>query len=172
MIREEDAYEKEKNDKSSEDEDDSEDNEEEEKQRQEEINIIKNSETYKIFEKKWKKFEDKCKENGILVRSEFTCCDTCGNYEISDEKKKEKDKKYHAYIFYHDQEAERIYEMCKEGKKEIEVHLAWNYFNDKNGSDIDCTKLAKNIHDYALSTNCDLEYKDISRKLVLKIKID
>ena len=155
-----------------EDEDNDEEDNDEEEEIEKERNKIRNGETYKNFENQWNKFRDKCQENNILVRSEFTCCDTCGNYDIYEERGHGEEKnKYYAYIFYHEQDAERIFEMCKNGKKEIKIHLSWNYF-DKNGDDVDCIKLAKKIYEFSKSIDCDLEYKNISRKLILKIRID
>jgi hypothetical protein len=146
-----------------------EENEYEKKRREREE--IREGETYKKFEYHWEKFKNKCEENNILVRSEFACCDVCGNHEIHDEYKHTEENKYYAYIFYHDQEADRIYDMCKKEKKMIIVHLGWNYLKNNN-YDLGCAKLAEKIHEYSLSVSCDLEYTDINRKLLLKIKIN
>ena len=45
-------------------------------------------------------------EEGILGRSNFTCCGTCGNYEIVDER--DSSRTWYGYVFYHQQDAEAI----------------------------------------------------------------
>lgn len=45
-------------------------------------------------------------EEGILGRSNFTCCGTCGNYEIVDER--DSSRTWYGYVFYHQQDAETI----------------------------------------------------------------
>ena len=159
------------NDNNDNDDDDDDDDDEEYRK----VNVVKNTTIYRKFYTYWKLFKNKCKENNILVKSEYTCCDTCGNYEIREERAEQetKNKKYYAYIFYHVQEANRIYDQCEKEKKEILVNLGWGYFENKNeDGDKGCINLAKKIYEYAVSVGCDLEYTNIFSKLILKVKID
>lgn len=48
-----------------------------------------------------------CRKAGLLARANFSCCGTCGHYELS-EKLGEKDAKTHGYAFWHGQSEEGI----------------------------------------------------------------
>ncbi|QKF93697.1 hypothetical protein QKU48_gp0239 [Fadolivirus algeromassiliense] len=138
----------------------------------EKIDAIKNSDTYRKYERIWNRFADLCETNNILARADWTCCNTCGNSEIDREKdrmEKSCNKKYVGYVFYHLQESDRIYTQCQEDKEEIKVWLGWGYFDNLDEeNDTKCIKLAEKIYKIALDAGCDLDYTDISQKLEFK----
>ncbi len=58
---------------------------------------------------------------GIVARMNFTCCQTCGSTEIFDERPA--DQKSSAYVFFHQQDAERLAE------DPAELFLAYGAFD-------------------------------------------
>ena len=140
---------------------------------------IKNSKIYRKYENAWNKFAAQCESNNILARADFTCCNSCGNAEIEDVKdecEKTNNKKYLAYVFYHVQETDRIYDQCRNNSKEISAYLGWSYFEqddeiDDEIVDKNCIKLAEKIHKIAVDAGYDLEYSDASQKLLFKVKV-
>src|SRR6266550_2523774 len=96
---------------------------------------------YVIYE-----FESSCRGEGILFRSDWTCCNTCGEAEIVMEKEEAEkldieegyvnetdNHKYIAYAFYHDQVADNIkQQLADDNRKSIQVYLNWGYFNEED----------------------------------------
>ncbi len=136
---------------------------------------IKISNAYIKYERIWKRFADLCETNNIVARSDWTCCRTCGHAEIYDERKdleKSINKKYLAYVFYHEQEADCIYNQCEQNKNPIKVWLGWHYFDEDDFSnDTGCVELAKKIKKIAIDAGCDLEYTDIKQNLSLVVTV-
>lgn len=64
---------------------------------------------------------------GILMRTNFACCTTCGHAEIKGERK---DKRFIGYLFYHTQTHEGICQDIDDDVNEIEVWLGWGSFQD------------------------------------------
>lgn len=125
-------------------------------------------------------FLELCEEDNILARRNWTCCNTCGNYEIELEKKtmeEENDKKYVGYIFYHLQEKESIYDQCKNNDENIKIHLNWGYFYsddyDKDPYGIALGNKIKKIAEINTDNSIvELEFTDFNKKLLLKININ
>lgn len=51
-------------------------------------------------------FAELAEQEGVLARSNFTCCGTCGVSEIVDER--DDSRPWHGYIFYHQQDGEHV----------------------------------------------------------------
>jgi len=68
---------------------------------------------------------DELEASGIVARMNFTCCQTCGSTEIFDERPA--DQNSSAYVFFHQQDAERL------ADDPAEVFLAYGAFDaDEN----------------------------------------
>ena len=132
---------------------------------------VKSTAAYRQFKAKWDTFARKCDDNDIMVREDFTCCNTCGNYEIRQEAKQADNEHYCAYIFYHGQEAARLYKKLMDGEKDIAVWLNWDYFVSVKGDDEDCMSLAAFLNEFAESAGCTLDYTSIEDKLILHVPI-
>lgn len=57
--------------------------------------------------------------NGFVARMNFTCCSTCGHGEIADERTAGE----HSYVFFHQQDSERLCEP------EASLYLAFGFFD-------------------------------------------
>lgn len=68
----------------------------------------------------------------VLAKRDWTCCTTCGHSEIWDLYHETPNNNYSGYIFYHDQERDRIWDNIEDGEKEISVHLQWGLFDETN----------------------------------------
>ena len=69
------------------------------------------------------------RKEGLLARQNFSCCGTCGGYEISEmgESKGKKTGKYPAgYVFYHRQDTDTL-------NRNGVVHLRYGTFENRNG---------------------------------------
>lgn len=132
---------------------------------------IKSLESYQKFIKKWAMFAELCNQNKIIVRDNYACCISCGNYEIFLDYKD--NPSYNAYIYYHSQESDRIIDQLKSDQPEILIYLAWGYFDDQLcTNDPQCLQLAQKIEKYAMSLGFHLKYTDIGQKLKLSIPLD
>eukprot|EP01118_Nematostelium_gracile_P002062 TRINITY_DN1216_c0_g2_i1.p1 TRINITY_DN1216_c0_g2~~TRINITY_DN1216_c0_g2_i1.p1 ORF type:complete len:137 (+),score=38.52 TRINITY_DN1216_c0_g2_i1:63-473(+) len=80
-------------------------------------------------------FESELAKENICFRENFTCCGTCGHYEIKDEKK---DTDI-GYAFYHQQDTER-------GAETGSCFLAYGSFKRANQ---DLLQIANTINDVA-----------------------
>ena len=140
-------------------------------------------------------FFDECRKQCILGRSDWTCCNTCGEYEIVMEKDEAEkldieegyveeadNHKYIAYVFYHDQIADDIKkQLADDSCKDIQVYLNWGYFNKEDWkNDPDGKELAKKIIECAAkatgsATKPNLkidDYTNINKKLLLHFPIN
>ena len=123
-------------------------------------------------------FQSDCEHDNILVRNDWTCCNTCGNYEICIEKKEEEERikveegeeyKYTAFVFYHQQETDNIKNQMKDRSwKELKIYLNWGYFDEQDEKkDPDGKQLAEKIKEIATKHHSKLDYTDFSKKLEL-----
>lgn len=136
--------------------------------------IDKRKKRYKTFIKKIDDIFDAFDDKNIIARRNWTCCNTCGcaeiGTEVNDIEEEDPNKRYIGYIFYHDQEAERIEEHLDQD--DIVIMLNWGYcheedeVNDDNG-----IKLARTIEKIVVDNGHMLEYTDFSQKLALHIHI-
>jgi hypothetical protein len=135
-----------------------------------------NTDTYMKYERKWNLFADLCENNNILAKNDWSCCNNCGGGDMYREKdrleKEQPNKKYLGYVFYHVQTTDNLYDDCMKSKSVIKVYLGWGYFDESNEkADDKCIKLAEKIHKLASDVCCDLEYTDISEKLLFVVNI-
>ena len=128
------------------------------------------SHKFKNFDNMIDKFFELCEKNNILARKNWTCCNSCGNWDINNTNV-ENDKKFDAYIFYHIQETERILQTMTKDEYPIEINLAWGYFKDElEQTDPQGLNLGEQIKKLAKSLKLDLEYTTFNKKLILKYK--
>lgn len=174
----EDSDDDEQDDGQSEDDEESEDDNN--------IENIKQSVEYKSFYMLIDHFFDLCDGNNILCRENYTCCNTCGYSDIYEEAKDYEDDEtgqyYDGFIFFHQQEADRIITQISKNESVISVLLNWGLFND-SASKEDYDNFAKKLVDLAnqFTKGCtdfpdfDLQIiydqeKNINSKLEMRIK--
>lgn len=75
---------------------------------------------------------------GVIARENFTCCGTCGSDEIWDER--DDSRTWRGYIFYHEQDAERIPE-------DRETYLGYGAFLDAHIPEDEWNALSEKARD-------------------------
>lgn len=95
---------------------------------------------------------DKLNELGILARKDWTCCQTCGHYEIKDELK---ECGLTNYVFYHDQDTDYLnergftyiaYGLDKKAKKVVmKVFKHYGLNPEWNGSEKTRIKITERL---------------------------
>jgi hypothetical protein len=118
-----------------------------------------------VFHTKWNEFVRECKKNGIIAKSNLSCCPSCGHHVMEENYD---NGRYRAYVFFHVQEGDRIRNVIKRGENSVVVHLNWASFDE----DIDDNDLMIEIQSIAKRVGCRLKYKDIDTTLFLFIKLD
>jgi hypothetical protein len=124
------------------------------------VKKTKKSKRYKRFQAKWEEFAELCEENEILAKQEWYCCDTCGWAAMDLDS-----EDYKAYIFYHMQDAARIYRQIQDGDSVIQVFLSWENAGWEN------VYFVKNIAKIAESIGCRIVYKNKRTRLSLFVPI-
>lgn len=174
-------------DEGDEDEDEDEHEDEDEDEHDYEDENIRKSPKFQAFNQTIDSFFDLCDDNQILSRKDFTCCNTCGCYEIYGIKEQTEDEGklyYDGYIFYHSQETDFILDQISGNIPEIHVHLNWGLFVDSsNPSKEDYDNFTKklvnladkftnqvNNSDFKLQIKYD-EPNGINRKLEMFAKV-
>jgi hypothetical protein len=82
--------------------------------------------------------------NGFLARCNFSCCQTCGSYDLSEKAKEIAEKKNirkRGYAFWHKQDEDRLWEHGS-------VHIAFSTFTKEDegfNSDLSDADVAKEI---------------------------
>ena len=84
---------------------------------------------YSEGRKKLKEAFSLLRKQGIIARQNFSCCGSCGSYEISvmgEERGKKKGKYPAGYVFYHRQDTETL-------NRNGVVYLRYGTYENKNG---------------------------------------
>ena len=68
------------------------------------------------------------RKSGLLARQNFSCCQTCGCYELA-EKAKKMEKKPKGYVFYHRQDGAQIRKEYERGETPS-TYLAFGAYGD------------------------------------------
>jgi len=104
-------------------------------------------------------------KSDILLKTDFTCCNTCGGAEIDRHRKDNQT----AYCFWHSQDQERIDEQL-ENQKSAETYLSWGFFDyQKDRPDDEYQELANKIK--CAANLCEIEAEtdgDINTRIKLK----
>lgn len=122
---------------------------------EDELTQIEQSERYKNFceylDEVFANLEIDCH---VLARRDWTCCNTCGNFEIcqlrddleSDEEFNGGEPYYKGYLFYHDQEKDSILQqfLDNQNKFNLHIYLGWGMF-DLDPTDEDYKQFADEI---------------------------
>ena len=128
---------------------------------------------YAKFEEIWDKFAELCDAKNILAKKNWTCCSSCGHGDMHKLLASEENKGYIAYLFFHDQDRDMIYDSCKEDTGIAKVYLAWTYvWKDDEIMDPKLKKLARKIQTIAKRIGCKIEYENPSTRLLLKVNLN
>lgn len=126
---------------------------------------------YSQFKKKFdfSYLENFLREEGIIFKYDWTCCNTCGHAEILEEIQNEKDdNKIIGYLFYHDQEAYSIKHQLKDKNDMIEIYFAWSTLDNY------CTKSFLDKIDNIIKKLNNIQFirpENENTKIILKFKI-
>lgn len=147
-----------------------------------------------VYDKKIDEFFECLNRRGIMARSDYSCCNTCGDHDINNEHKKEGSPHY-AFVFYHIQTSENVEEnlslmnfrlmnfhpevynnindvMSSSHSTILDIHLNWGFFDEEMYCDDEYDDFAERMEGLAKKYGMEIEYdknKKISSKLVLKM---